>query len=131
MPRLLSIQFVRYLVVGAFNTVFAYGVYAAGLFLGLPFQLANFIALVVGIAFSFTTQGALVFKNATRVTLVKFILAWLAIYLFNIALIALLMRVSFSTYLAGALATVPVTLVSYFVLKHIVFVRRPSFDSIT
>lgn len=123
MRRLLSIQFIRYVLVGIGNTGFCYGVYAALLFIGLEYRLANLLALLLGIAFSFTTQGAVVFRHATRVTFIKFVLAWLVIYLFNISIIALLMHASLSAYMAGAVAIFPVTLVSYFVLKFAVFAK--------
>lgn len=117
-------QFIRYVLVGIGNTVFSYGAYAALLFIGLEYQLASLLALLLGIAFSFTTQGKVVFRHATHVTFIKFVLAWLAIYIFNISIIALLMSASMSAYMAGAVATVPVTLVSYFILKFAVFRRR-------
>jgi putative flippase GtrA len=116
-------QFMRFVLVGIGNTAFSYGVYAALLFIGLEYRVASLLALVLGIAFSFTTQGTVVFRNATCVTLVKFVVAWVVLYLFNISLIALLMHSSLSAYLAGAVATVPVTLVSYFILKFAVFGR--------
>lgn len=116
-------QFLRFVLVGIGNTAFSYGAYAALLFVGFEYRVASLLALVLGIAFSFTTQGTVVFRNATRVTLVKFVVAWVLLYFFNISLIALLMRSSLSAYLAGAVATVPVTLVSYFILKFAVFGR--------
>ena len=124
MRKLLKLQFVRYVLVGIVNTAFSYGAYATLLLVGLDYRVANLLALVLGIAFSFTTQGNVVFRNATRVTLIKFIVAWMLIYIFNISVIALLMHASMSAYLAGAIAAVPVTLVSYIILKFVVFVRR-------
>lgn len=123
MLNLLKLQFIRYVIVGIGNTAFGYGAYAALLFVGFEYRVASLLALVLGIAFSFTTQGNVVFRNATRVTLVKFVVAWVLLYLFNISLIALLLRSSLSAYLAGAVATVPVTFISYFVLKFAVFGR--------
>jgi putative flippase GtrA len=116
-------QFLRFLLIGIGNTVFSYGAYAALIFVGFEYRVASLLALLLGIAFSFTTQGTVVFRNATRVTLVKFVAAWALLYLFNIALIALFMSASMNAYLAGAVATAPVTLVSYFVLKFAVFGR--------
>jgi len=126
MRELFKLQFVRYVLVGIGNTAFGYGAYAALLYAGLEYRLASLFALVLGIAFSFTTQGTVVFRNATRVTLVKFVIAWVFLYFFNISLIALLMHASLSAYLAGAVATVPVTLLSYFILRFAVFARRES-----
>lgn len=124
MQRLLRFQFFRYVAAGTLNTGFSYGVYAALLFIGLDYRIANLLALLLGILFSFATQGKLVFNNATRETFVKFVIAWLLIYVVNISIIAMLMRVGMSAYLAGAVALVPVTLLSYFVLKFAVFCHR-------
>ena len=124
MQKLLNFEFVRYVLIGVGNTGFSYAVYATFLFFGLEYRVANLLALLLGIAVSFTTQGTVVFRNATRVTFAKFVLAWMLIYLFNISIIALLMGASMSAYLAGAVATVPVTLISYFILKFVVFGRK-------
>lgn len=124
MLKMLNRQFVRYVLVGIGNTAFSYGAYVAFLYIGHEYWIANLLALILGIAFSFTTQGIVVFRNATRITFVKFLAAWMLIYIFNISVIALLMHGSMSAYLAGAVATIPGTLVSYFVLKLAVFGRE-------
>lgn len=111
----------RFLVVGVLNTGFGYGCYALLVALGLSVAVASLIALVLGIVWSFTTQGTLVFQNATRVTFMKFTLNWIALYFVNLGCITLFMRGPMNAYLAGALATVPVTAISYFSMKHFVF----------
>ena len=122
-------QFARYFFVGVGNTAFSYGTYAALLFFGLDYRVASLLSLVLGIAVSFTTQSNLVFHNATRITLVKFIIAWLFMYVVNIGVISGLIRLSLSAYIAGGIAIVPVTLISYFVLKFAVFGRKKSIQS--
>lgn len=117
-------QFIRYVLVGIGNTAFSYGIYAAFIFIGFEYRIASLLALFLGIVFSFVTQGKVVFKNATRITFSKFLMAWILIYILNISIISLLMKVSMSAYLAGAIAIVPVTLVSYFILKFAVFAQR-------
>ena len=119
-------QFIRFILVGVGNTGFSYGTYAMLLSLGLEFRVASMLALILGIVFSFTTQGNVVFRNATRITFIKFVVAWIVIYAFNIGVIVLLMRVSFNAYTAGAIATVPVTVFSYFILRFVVFGRPDS-----
>ena len=120
------VQFFRFVLVGLLNTAFSYGTYAGLLYAGLEFRIASLIALILGIFFSFTTQGTVVFRNATRFTFFKFVIAWALIYGFNILVITLLMRASLGAYLAGAVATLPVTLASYFILKLLVFGRLKS-----
>jgi len=122
-------QFIRFLVVGIGNTIFSYLLYAGFILLGLDYRIASLTALVFGIGVSFTTQGILVFQNANRTTLVRFIGAWILIYSLNIYIISRMINISFNEYLAGAIATIPVTLASYFILKYFVFRRHAKDDS--
>jgi putative flippase GtrA len=128
MTSLLRHQFVRFVLVGCMNTAFSYGLYAAFLWCGLNFVVANGLAFVISLLFSFRTQGILVFRNADPRLLLRFVLVWAAIYLVNIALIGGLMRLGLSAYLAGAVALVPVTLLSYLLQSFAVFggLSRPA-----
>lgn len=119
--RLLSLQFARFIVVGVLNTAFSYSVYAAMLFVGLTYTLANLVALLVGVLFSFRTQGRWVFHNRDDRLLVRFAACWGLVWLINIGLISVLVRGGLNAYGAGALALVPVTVVSYFLQKLLVF----------
>ena len=122
MNRLLNSQIVRFVLVGGMNTAFSYCVYAVLLFAGLPYALASFLALLVGIVFSFHTQGTFVFGNRDRRRILRFVLAWLVIYGFNISLIGLMLHFGLNAYWAGAVALVPVVMFSYVVQKVFVFV---------
>ncbi len=124
MSVLLRHQFIRFLLVGCLNTGFSYGLYAVFLWCGLHFVLANGLAFVISILFSFRTQGTLVFRNPEPRLLWRFAMAWFLIYLFNIGLIALLMRNDLNAYVSGAVALVPVTLLSYLIQKFAVFGKR-------
>lgn len=114
-------QFTRFLMVGCLNTGFSYGLYAVFLWCNLNYVIANGLAFLISILFSFRTQGALVFRNSEPRLLLRFALAWGLIYLFNIGLIAVLMGAGFNAYVAGALALVPVILLSFVVQKFVVF----------
>jgi putative flippase GtrA len=121
-----SMQFVRFLVVGVLNTGFSYGVYAGLLYLGLGFVVANILATVLGILFSFRSQSRLVFHEQGRGSLWRFAGVWAVIWLINIACIAWLVRMGFSAYGAGAMALVPTVLCSYVLQKFLVFRALPS-----
>lgn len=116
-------QFVRFLVVGTLNTSFSYAIYAALLYTGLGYKLANFFAVVIGVLFSFKTQGHLVFDNPDNRLLVRFVGGWVLIYLCTIALIGWIMSLGFNAYLAGALALPFSVLLSYLLQKFFVFRR--------
>ena len=114
-------QFLRFLMVGMLNTGFSYGVYAALIWLGLPYVWANLGSLVLGILFSFRTQGRLVFRNAANRLFGRFVVAWSVIFVLHTGIIAGFVRVGANAYLAGALALVPVALLSFVVQKFFVF----------
>ena len=80
-------QFARFVVVGVVNTSFSYALYALLLWCGLPFAIANLLSLLVGIVFSFVTQGTFVFANRDGRRLLRFALVWTLLYGVNIALI--------------------------------------------
>jgi putative flippase GtrA len=121
MKRFLNHQFVRFVLIGGLNTGVSYGLYAGFLSLGLHYALANLLALLLSILFSFRTQGAFVFRNTDARLLWRFGLAWSAIFLFNLGVIRLLIHLGMNAYVAGALALAPVTVLSYFVQKLVVF----------
>lgn len=117
-------QFVRFVLVGVANTGFSYAVYAMLLYAGLNYALANLGACLLGIMFSFRTQGILVFRNPAWRPLSKYVAFWLLIYLCNIGLIKALLSCGFNPYAAGALALAPIVALSYTLQKYVVF-RRP------
>lgn len=114
-------QLMRFLVVGTVNTGFSYGIYAGLIFLGLNYALANLAALVLGLLFSFKTQGMLVFRNTDSRRLGRFVLGWAFIYLATITLIGSLMATGLDAYTSGALAVPFSTVLSYLTQQHFVF----------
>jgi putative flippase GtrA len=114
-------QLLRFVLVGVLNTGFSYLVYVGLLYAGVHYVLANLGALVLGIVFSFRTQGLLVFGNPEWRRLRRFVPVWGFMFLINTGLIALLLRFGFNAYVAGALALLPVVALSYLLQKFFVF----------
>jgi putative flippase GtrA len=121
---LLNRRFIRFLLIGGINTAFSYTVYATFLLVGLGYALANLLALIAGILFSFKTQGTFVFNNAARGSFLRFVICWLLIYLCNIAFIRQMLILGLDAYSAGALAIPPIVVISYLVQKHFVFNKK-------
>ncbi len=117
----------RYLVVGAGNTAFAYLVYALGLVFGLPVPVASLVSLLCGIIVSFATQGSLVFGHLSPLAFVRFVLNWLVMYLIYVGLVLGLMAFEINPYLGGLAALVVTTTISFITLKRLVF-RLPGRD---
>ena len=117
----LNTQWVRFLIVGTFNTLFSYSLYTFLLFMGIEYKAANFGSLAIGIVVGFNTQGRFVFDNADSKLFIRFAICWFFIYLFNIFLIGKFIYFGFNPYQAGAIAIIPVTVCSYLAQKLIVF----------
>ncbi len=117
----MSSQLLRFVLVGAINTVFSYSIYAGLIFLGIGYAIANLVALIMGILFSFKTQGHLVFRNPRNRLLGRFVLAWAFIYVTTVALIGHLIHHGFDPYTSGILALPFSTVSSYLIQKYFVF----------
>jgi len=129
--RAKQFQAIRFVVVGVLNTAFSYLIYASFLFIGFSYQLANFIALAVGILFSFKTQSHLVFNNPDNRRLGRFVLSWAAIYICVIFLIGQIIALGFDAYTAGALALPFSVVLSYLTQKYFVFRQSATSNSRT
>ena len=104
MSNLLNIPFARFVLVGVINTAFSYSIYAGLLFVGFHYAFANFLALVLGIIFSFRMQGRFVFGNTDISLAGRFLLGWGLIYIVAVLLIGWMIRLGLDGYSAGALA---------------------------
>lgn len=116
-------EFALFMLVGALNTAFSYGVYAFFIFIGFHYSLASFLQLFFSILFNFQTIGKLVFKNNDNKRLISFILVCLFMYLFYVLGLKALNYIGFNNYAAGAVMIIPVSVLSYFLNK--VFVFKP------
>ena len=117
-PRLIS-----YLVVGGLNTAFSYSVYAAILFLGGSYVIAATFAFLIGLVVSFKTHQKLVFANSEgwRRTFSLYVACWAVIFCVNIALLSVLLKFGVNSYLAGLILPLPMGILSYLLLKSVVF----------
>jgi putative flippase GtrA len=120
------VQFAKFVAVGLVNTAFAFCLYSALLYVGLPYALANLTALVIGIGVSFMTQGGLVFENRESGRLARFVAVWAVLYFVSIFLISRFIALGFDPYAAGALALPFSTLLSFIAQKFLVFRAAPS-----
>ena len=117
-------QGIRFVVVGGLNTAFSYVVYAACIFIGAGYALASAASMAVGIVFSHMTTGRLVFAGPSRGSLARFAACYLLVYLFTLGLLYLLDRLGVDPYLSGLIVALPGALVSFVLLKLVVFRAR-------
>ena len=114
-------QFVRFLFIGALNTVFGYAVFSLFLFLGFHYAVASLLATIVGVLFNFLTTGRFVFNNRDHSLLGKFFLVYAVVYGCNVGALKILDALAVNLYLAGALLLLPLALLSYILNKQFVF----------
>lgn len=108
-------EILRFFVVGAINTLFSYIVYALLVVIGFHYTLATLISTVLGVVFNFFTTGRIVFRSLDRRRFFCFVLVYTFTYFVNILLLRWLVdELAMDKLIAGALVTLPVALLSYF-----------------
>jgi putative flippase GtrA len=112
---------VRYLFVGLGNTLLGYGAYSLSLIYGMSVPVASLVAIIVGLAISFFSQGLVVFGNVTMGALFRFVGSWMVMYAVYVGAVTALQFVGVSPYIGGLAAAIPTSIVSYFVLRSFVF----------
>ena len=118
-------QFIRFVIIGGVNTVFAYSVYALAIFLGLHYTLAALAQTVLGTLFSFKTMGCLVFDNPDNKLVFKFIAVYTLCYFLNIGFLRVLTQMGLTNlYIAGLVSSGLVALVSFCLNKWVVFRKQ-------
>ena len=122
-PRLATLGSLwRYYQAGIVNTLFGYGCYALLVKLGLGMYVAQLIAHVAGVAFNYLTYSRHVFADSAPAKL-RFGLSYVGNYFLGLGALALAARLFESPYVAGLAAIIVVSLLNFFVLKHLVFTR--------
>lgn len=114
-------HYIRFIIVGLVNTSFSFFIYSFFLFFGAGYQFANLMALILGIIFSFKTQGRFVFFNQDNRLIVRFVISWAAIYFCTISIIGWMVSFGFNAYIAGALSLPFSVCLSYLAQKFYVF----------
>jgi len=113
----------RYYQAGILNSLFGFLLYAALVRLGLNIFVAQVVAHFAGVAFNYFTYSRHVFRNSSPSKL-KFFFSYVGNYLMSLVTLILVARIITSPYLAGLVTLIIVSLLNYFVLKHLVFVSR-------
>lgn len=114
-------QFLVFVIVGVFNTIFGYGFYWVFLQLGLHYSLAILISTVMGILFNFKTIGKYVFQSHRNELIVQFCFVYVILYLLNILGIKLISSYGLSYAVSGALMLLPMAPLSFLLNKYLVF----------
>jgi putative flippase GtrA len=114
-------RFIRFLIAGAFNTLFGWLVYSAAILLGAAPWLALIIGLLAGIVFNFISLGAYVFRDMVLGRLPRFVLSYGFIYAANLICLKALKPWIYDPIWCQLLLTPPTALLSYFIQSRLVF----------
>ncbi|MDP3372037.1 MAG: GtrA family protein [Candidatus Paracaedibacteraceae bacterium] len=117
----ISPAFIRYLLVGAVNTVFGYSVFALLIFIGWHYSIALLFATVAGVIFNFQTFGKLVFKQSEWRLLWKFVAVYGVLYAVNVLLVFGFLYFMRNVYAANALAIIFIAGLGYFLNRRFVY----------
>lgn len=118
-------QFVRFLIVGGFNTLIGLSViFATKAFLHMDDIPANMLGYAFGLIFSFILNRSWTFRDRGAVALssVRFMLVFAIAYLCNLStVLVLLKQFGVNGYVAQTVGVVPYTLSFFFLSKYFVF----------
>lgn len=111
----------RYLIVGGFNTLASYIIYASILLIYGNIAIASLVSLVCGIMISYSSQGKLVFEYVSVDAFLRYIFVWLLIYVIHVSMIYSLMWIGISPYYGAIYSLFFTAVISYIVLDRYVF----------
>jgi putative flippase GtrA len=119
-----GLKFLRFVAVGVLNTGVGYGIYLVGLLVGLSPAMALAVAYALGATFNYFSTGRLVFRAGGVALLPRFLLAYAAVYVFNLALLKAALRLGAAPWMGQAIVMPVAVVVSYLVLNYAVFHPR-------
>ena len=116
-------RILKFLGTGILNTLFGYSVYAALLFIEIPYLIALFLATVAGVIFNYMSFGRMVFDNhGNWFVFGKFVVAYMLIYGVNAALLYLFTVNFFLSPYLGQLICLPISvLLSWLLMNYWVY----------
>src|SRR5512141_497211 len=100
--RAIENRFVRFLLVGALNTVFGYSVFAVLVIIGVHYAIAALVSTVLGVLFNFKTTGRLVFSSRDNHMLIRFVGVYAISYVVGVFLLRASVALSINVLLASA-----------------------------
>jgi len=116
----LFFEWLRFLVAGAINTAFGYGLYAFCIWLWGDYVAATVVSMVGGVLFNYRTTSAVVFARH-RGSLPRFIACYAVVLAVSLMLLKLLDARGVDPYLAGLIVAFPAAMLSFVLLRTYVY----------
>ncbi|OYY70320.1 GtrA family protein [Sphingomonas sp. 28-63-12] len=117
------VELTRFYQAAAVNALFGFSMYAFFVALGINIYVAQIMSHCLGVAFNYFTYSRHVFRDAGPAKM-RFVAIYVVNYFIGLGSLALVARFIASPYLAGLVALVLASIINYFALKHIVFIKR-------
>lgn len=117
-------KFIRYLIIGVFNTAIGYGIiFILMAFLVIP-EIANIIGYIIGIIISYVLNKIYTFRTKTKSKkeFFRFVICMICSYLINFIVLVILYRhFGVDKYIATIIASVFYTISGYIFSKYFAF----------
>jgi len=120
-------RFVKFLIVGVFNTAFGVIVYEILVLLGMAPQPALALAYVIGIIWNYFTHGKIVFETQGFKKFPAYVGSYFLIYLVNSAGLHVMLNARVSKYLAQPILAVFMAVPTFFLISYVLTGRVPIF----
>lgn len=130
--RLIASRFLVFLIVGGFNTLFGYALFAVLFRVGqLHYNVALLMAYSVGVFLSFATHKRFTYEHTyqksrdTAAGFMKYVSTYIALFGVNVVLLSVLVQVwALDPLLGQIIAIVVITLLTFVIQKYWVFKRK-------
>lgn len=124
--KIFDFSLVRYILVGALNTIVGFGIIFILMWLGIIPEIANLLGYCFGILFSYILNKIFTFKSyGNSMEFAKFVICMGVAYLINLTVLVVLHRIyGVNSYLAQIIAGGFYTLSGYLFSKYFVFKIR-------
>lgn len=113
--------FVRFLIAGVVNTLFGLLIYSVAIVSGLVVWQALLAGILVGVFFNFLTTGGYVFRDLTAIRFLRFVVAYLLVYIVNLGSVMILSLWIDSVIWIQTILSIPVAVGSYLLMSRFVF----------
>ena len=116
-------KLIKFLIIGSINTLLGYTVYALFIINNVDYKIAITIATIIGVIFNYISTGRFVFRYSGFDRIIPFILTYIVTYLINLLLVSFLLVFGLSELFSGAIALVPVSILTFYLLSKHVYYR--------
>lgn len=122
--KLAGIRFLRFLVVGGFNTVVGYALFCIALAIFPTTFIALCVSTLLAILFNFFTTGTLVFGSRDPRRIFRFYGVYGIVFVYNAVGLDILERIAIAPQIGGLVLLPGAVILSYLLNRQLVFSDR-------